>query len=487
MSASQGGSLTKRSVIRRKKLWSVAIVLYLFASLPLEAQSGQGPIPAGTPLAVQIDQHYPMKAGIPIEARLLYSIYEDNRIAIPAGAQLRGRVVRLTADEQRRVRARLRGDLTPFHIPVVHFDEIVSADGTVLPLSSGDATDGAPMLRLTAPATTTKSGIVKQQIDVLKQGAKDQIAVFTAPDKGDRALQFLYGQLPYHPERIEKGTMWTVELTQPLAGTEVAPPAQIAIPAEAPAAHETPTAQLKTRAATDSATSAASASPPVSAAAPLVSPAAPLQVWHLNSYLRQRLSSADAKPGDAVEAWVAEPVFNPDRSIAIPEGTVLLGAVTQSVPGRSFGRKGKLRFNFREMRLPEGPQQHIEGALAGADSAASADLEMDAEGGVKPKSRNRVVVPLVLGLLASRTLDSDSSQPGSAAAGSNGLGIVGRVVGIAAGSRNLAAGIGFYGTALAFYDRWIARGKDVVFAKNTRLEITASPSRESLITSPPSK
>src|SRR5271157_3301870 len=144
MSASLGGSLTKRSVIRRKKLWSVAIVLYLFASLPLEAQSGQGPIPAGTPLAVQIDRHCPMKAGIPIEARLLYSIYEDNRVAIPAGAQLHGRVVKLSADGPRRIHARLRGDFTPFHIPVVHFDQLVLADGEVLPLSSGDATDGAP-------------------------------------------------------------------------------------------------------------------------------------------------------------------------------------------------------------------------------------------------------------------------------------------------------------------------------------------------------
>jgi hypothetical protein len=188
-----------------------------------------------------------------------------------------------------------------------------------------------------------------------------------------------------------------------------------------------------------------------------------------------------------VEAWVAEPVLNVDRSVAIPQGTLLLGTVTQSKPGRSFGRKGKLRFNFREMRLPEGPEQHIEGILAGADSAASADLEMDAEGGVKPKPRNRVIVPLVLALLANYALDDDASQAGSAAAGSNGLGLVGRVVGIAAGSRNLAAGIGFYGAALAFYDRWIAKGKDVVFAKNTRLEITASPSRESLLTSPPSK
>ena len=42
-------------------------------------------------------------------------------------------------------------------------------------------------------------------------------------------------------------------------------------------------------------------------------------------------------------------------------------------------------------------------------------------------------------------------------------------------SRNVAAGIGFYGAALSFYDLWLARGHNVVFAKETRIEITTTP------------
>ena len=38
---------------------------------------------------------------------------------------------------------------------------------------------------------------------------------FTAPGRGDRLVQFIYTQLPYHPERIETGTAWTVDLAQP--------------------------------------------------------------------------------------------------------------------------------------------------------------------------------------------------------------------------------------------------------------------------------
>jgi hypothetical protein len=54
------------------------------------------------------------------------------------------------------------------------------------------------------------------------------------------------------------------------------------------------------------------------------------------------------------------------------------------------------------------------------------------------------------------------------------------VAGIAVSSSNVAAGIGIYGAALSVYDLWLARGHDVVFAKNTRVEITITPSRSPL-------
>jgi hypothetical protein len=84
---------------------------------------------------------------------------------------------------------------------------------------------------------------------------------------------------------------------------------------------------------------------------------------------------------------------------------------------------------------------------------------------------------LVLTLLASRAFDDDGSQVAQNALASNGFGIVGRIVGIASNSRNVAAGIGIYGAALAFYDLWLAHGHDVVFPKNTRVEITTTPTR----------
>jgi len=85
-----------------------------------------------------------------------------------------------------------------------------------------------------------------------------------------------------------------------------------------------------------------------------------------------------------------------------------------------------------------------------------------------------------LTFLAGRAFDDDGSRLGHSAVASNGFGIVGRIVGMAASSRNVAAGIGFYGAALAFYDLWLAHGKDVVFVKNTRIDVTTTPGRNQI-------
>ena len=178
--------------------------------------------------------------------------------------------------------------------------------------------------------------------------------------------------------------------------------------------------------------------------------------WQLHAYLEKTISSAQKKPGDTFTAVVAEPVFDAGRNLEIPQGSQLIGTVTQAKPARWFGRSGKLRFNFRDLKLPDALSQRVDGTLTGADASRSADLQLDAEGGVQPKSRNGAAIPLALTFLAGRALDNDGSLAGNSAVASNGFGIVGRVVGIVASSRNLAAGIGFYAAALSFYDQWIA-------------------------------
>jgi hypothetical protein len=429
----------------------VALVLALFC-LVSRGLAASIEIPAGTPLVVQLPQHIPMKKGARFDARLVYPVYVDNRIAMPAGIAVHGQVMDLGADRVRRIHFRLRGDFTPFHIPIVRFDELVLSDGETRPIVSRNVTNGAPILRLSPPPGKQKGSFISREIAAEKQQVKDAAAQITAPGRGDRLVQFLYTQLPYHPERIESGTAWVVDLAQAV---------EVMDPPSPPIAGSKPSAP---------------ASPGES------KPEAP--EWRLHAYLQQTISSRQAKAGDKFEALVSEPIIDAERAVVVPQGSILVGEITRAKPARSFARQGKLRFRFRELRLPSGFVQPVEGMLTGVDSNKGTNLEMDSEGAVQPKTQNRVILPLVLTLLATRAFDDDGNLAAQTTVASNGFGIMGRVAGIAAGSRNLAAGIGLYGASLAIYDLWLAHGKDVTFVKDTRIEVTTTPARNQ-ISAPP--
>src|SRR6202035_4091180 len=101
----------------------------------------------------------------------------------------------------RRIRAALGGDFTPFRKPVVRFNTFVLTDGTSVPFTSGDAIDGAPIFRAVA-APPAKGGFLRRQFDGLLSVARNDVAIFTGPQKGDRFVQFIYTQIPYDPQRI---------------------------------------------------------------------------------------------------------------------------------------------------------------------------------------------------------------------------------------------------------------------------------------------
>lgn len=401
-------------------------------------QTSAATLPAGTPLTVTVSDHLPMRAGQPIHGSLVYPIYADGKLILPEKTVINGTEVELRPNRSQRNNARLNGDFTPFHTPVVQFTSLTLRDGRSLPLSTNTATDGAPIYRLTAPPPR-KGGFIRGQYDTGMEILHQQIQQITAPHKGDRLLQLFYHQLPYHPERIESGTSWTLETTAPLS-----------IPVQTP-------------------------SPSNTAPAPAVSEqgTSPKQSdWMIQAYLDEDLSSANAKVGQPVKATVAEPIYNPDHTIAVPQGAMLVGAVTKAKSARSFARAGQLGFDFKQLILPGGSTQNVQTALSGADSASTANLQMDSEGKVKPKPQDKLVVPLILTFLATRPLDEDNDfQGGKNFVGANGFGIAGNIIGWAGGSRNIAAGIGAYGAALSVYRRWIASGQQVHFPHDTRIVV----------------
>jgi hypothetical protein len=433
-------------------------------------------VPAGTPLPVELGGHVPMRKGMLLNCKLLYPVYADNDLVIPKGSMVKGSVIALRPDKSRRLKGRLWGDFTPFHTPVVRFTEVVLPDGVAESIVSDDAADGAPVLHLTTPVKVTAHSLIMRQIMQFKAQAKESLDMMTAPGRGDRLAQFLYQQLPYHPERIDAGTMWTVTLEKPLTLEATLPESTTAKkPIVAPVTPKTkhPIALLKRPGV--KAQETATAASVLGDVAKSEGPAMGQKPISLDAYLEQTISSANESAGNTFDAVVAEPVFNAKHRIVVPQGALLEGTITEAKPAKWFGRSGKLRFDFRELKMPGGGStQPVLGTLAGADTNAAQNMKIDVEGGVQSKPKDRVIVPLMLTFLAGRALDDDGSIAGHAAVSSNGFGIIGRVVGILAGSRNLAAGIGFYAAGLSLYERWIARGQNVTFVKNTRIEVSTT-------------
>ena len=402
--------------------------------------AGPPVLAAGTSLQVEIVHPYPMKAGEAIEGRLVYPLYVDGKLAVRENTPVRGTVTSLAPDSKERWHGRLLGDFTPFHDAQVQFNELVLEDGA-RPITASGATTGAMVLRLAAPGARPKQSLVAREWSLAKARLHQQVALFTDPGLGDRARQLLYHQLPYHPERIPAHMSWTFELAAPLTLPEKALPGP----------------------------------DPVTSPKPAGTP----ETWSVHALLTAGVTSATARPGDAVRAVVVEPVLDKDGQLVVPQGSILVGHVTTAKAARTLGRNGKLRFTFQQVQFPQGSgaSRPVEGALAGATTQGSQTLSLDAEGTVTPKNQASAIAPLLLTLLAGRALDNDGNLTVQTGVASNGFGLVGRVVGIAAGNRNFAAGLGFYAAGLSFYQNFLRPGHDVVFPKDTRIEIETTPLR----------
>jgi hypothetical protein len=156
--------------------------------------------------------------------------------------------------------------------------------------------------------------------------------------------------------------------------------------------------------------------------------------------------------------------------LLLPEGTHLIGSVVAAKPAGMFGHNGSLRLTFRKAELPAGDERVVHGRVIGAESVRSDRVQIDNEGQIKANGSNRFLAPITLGALAAV---SDNTGAGlvKEAMTSNGLDLLTRVIGTASGSGGLISGFAYYEVGKVVFDTWIARGHEVVFAKNTRLEI----------------
>jgi hypothetical protein len=379
-----------------------------------------------------------VKPGTAVRGHTVEPLYESNQLMIPAGAVVLGRVSEVSpASRGRRASAISHGDFTPLHEASIQFDSLRLQNGSQIPISTATAHESSQVVRFQSTRTKHPS-LFRQGWNALIAQKNQTVSTVTAPGKADRLKKYIFAQLPWHSEEIEAGSQYDVALLSPVGsvdGTELA--------------GSTPKAKQQN----DKLERAA----------------------YLHARLQEELSSKTGKQGDAVTAVVIQPVIGPEGQIEIPQGAILRGRVLRARAAQKWGKNGALRFTFNQVDFPQGAQQQVSGVASAVDGSKSQSLKLDSEGGVEPDTKKGVMLPLALGLLATSAFMDEESGVGHSAAASNGFGLITRVVAVTSGSRTFAGVVGMIDTGRTVYTRFIAHGRDVVFPRNSQVDVEVGP------------
>ncbi|HEY4010650.1 MAG TPA: hypothetical protein VGM11_10905, partial [Acidobacteriaceae bacterium] len=404
--------------------------LLVFSCLTLTQSSGQSltdALPSSTPLRIRTARTAHLHIGSKITGVLVEPVYLRDHLVLPQGTIVRGVVSAYDpVDRKIRAQALLNGDVTPLRDPIVDFNRLqVPGSKQEIAFSSRAVMRDTQLVRFVA--RRNRPTYVQQAEYMARAQIKSIHDAFFTAGRTDRVLRLLYSQLPYHPQRIWAGTGFIADLDAPLD-----------VPSSQPA--------------------------PV----PLAS-APSLDSIVVVARLDTPLSSADSKPDDPVTATVTRPVFDAQHNLVVPEGATLEGVVTRAKRARWFGRNGQLRFGFRGLADEVGTV-HVDGNVTGAAGATSENLAVDDEGNVKAQpDKSKILAPLLLAYTAALGHDDDGGV-GQTVVGSNGFGLVARFIAFT-NNKDVATGFGMYALAKSVYFRYIDRGHQVTFPRDTEVEI----------------
>jgi hypothetical protein len=405
---------------------------------PLQAQSVEKEaLPAGTILAVQLSADASMKVGAPVRGLVTEPVYAHDKLLIPRGSVLTGQIVELErASHSRSVNAKLQGDFTPLHEAAVKFEQITFPGGSQVSILTTPTTQGVETLHIqSAYAAAHHQSLPKRVWNDLNGRKNEAVATFTAPGKTSRLKKMFYHQLPYHPETLDGGLEYNAALANPV---------ELTVLSDIAKAPERPEKKGLEKTAT------------------------------LHALLTTPVDSKTALQGTPVKAEVTEPFFDEQNRVVVPQGSVLVGSVTQSKTAGRWAHNGVLRFTFNQLQFPAGFQQRVYGTTSAIAVDRRSNLQMDVEGGVSPQ-KSSALLPLAMGVLSAAALHEDEDTLAHAATSSNGFALIGRAIAIGTGSNYVGGIIGAYGTARTTYSRFIAHGADVSFPMNTRIEIEVDP------------
>ncbi len=440
---------------------------------PVWAQQKAVPLQvgSGTPLRLYLTQRVWFKNGAAVHAKFAEPVWAFDRIVIPAGTAVNGRIAALDpVPRMQRIMAMVRGDFTPLKRAEVRFTSMSLPNGQSL------AVDTIPSLGLASiylpprPGKKTKHRAAKpapsnpnskraRLRQFLTQQAQSQanarsggfLDFVRGPNKREWLENYCWSKLPYHPQWYRSGTRFDAVLEKPLGFGDITLDAK----------------ELN---------GLGSAAPSNSQA--LVR-------------LTSTVTSADARPGDALTGVLSQPLFSADRHLLLPEGTRLIGKVTLARSARMFHRGGQLRFAFERAEVPAlvAAAQPLRAERAEAQltsgEAASGNVKVDSEGTARAtESKTRFLRPLIAGLVAAKSMDNDAGKQnasagananysGRALGGFSGFGLFGTLAAYA--PRPVGSALGFYGLAWSVYSTVVSRGSEVTFEKNAPIEIRFGP------------
>ena len=449
-----------RVIVPRASLILAACVTLWAADHPAPPVPIPLTVPAGIPLRVYIDHRIGIHQGVPVHAILIEPVYSFDRVVIPAGAKLDGRISEVEpVPWTTRLFAVLNGDFTPLHKAKVSFDDLEVPGAPLREIDTAPAPGQRAIYFAVKPKPKKRSKAAKaKQRPAWQETARQQIeqqirnqlnartyglaGALQGPGKLERLEEFAVMKLPWHPQWMPRGTRFDAVLQSPLSFGSASVRA----------------VDLKW------------------VGAPLSSESL------VHARLLDSVGSAHAKRGEKIRAMLDAPLLPTERHLLLPAGTRLTAEVTEAHPARWFHRGGKLRFAFRSVDLPHEVQQ-AEGQIAAVEANYAQKLNVDNEGGVQAAdSKKRFLAPAISALIAAKALDRDAGKVQTAQGGNyagrtlggfSGLGFAGALA--AQTSRTVGSVLGIYGLGWSVYSNIVAKGGEVEFARDTSLEIVLGP------------
>jgi len=430
-------------------------------------------VPRGRPLRVALAHDTTIKrVGQNVTGTLTEPVYAYDRIVLPVGTVVEGRITRLdNPSKLNRAQTMGGGDFSPHHIVELRFETVIR-DGERVPIDTvaknetvhptrqvaRDAAPADPHPGVVARAKHEVKAEATNAIDAAKHQVTGTLSAVKDPGRMHRLKEWAVSKSPYHPQVLRQGTVYDAELQAPITF------------GAAPARPTAPDGTLP----------------------------APASILH--AQLATPLDSASTPRGTPLEAVVSEPVFAEDGRLILPEGSRLMGEVTFAEPAKKFHRNGQLRFLFERVELPNQESMQMLASLHAIDVSGDDHVVLDDEGGAAMQnSKTRFVEP-ALALLALRASmnqgeggehfaggESGIRATSASSGGGNylargvggviGFGLIG--VGLSQVSRPLGIAFGVLGAARSVYKNILGKGQELRFQADMPIQLQLAPGPQS--------